>query len=98
MQVSKKAKRTIDDDNAEAAEMAKMEDQIDKLEGDHSDDSATSGSDEEQSDDEESLLQTSSKNIDDDNGEAAEMAKMGDQIDKLECEDSAGLLEGQEHR
>ena len=93
MQVSKKAK-SIDDDNAEAAEMAKMEDQIDKHEGEDSDDSATSGSDEEPSDDKESLLQASGKNIHDDNAEAAEMAKIEYQIDVLEGVAGAGLQEG----
>merc|ERR1719197_1800618 len=71
--------RNIDDENAEAAEMAKMEDNIDKLEGeDETADSAAAGSDEEQSEsdeDEESFIQTG-KNIDDENAEAAEMAKM----------------------
>merc|ERR1719181_1473310 len=71
--------KNIDDENAEAAEMAKMEDNIDKLEGeDETADSAAAGSDEEQSEsdeDEESFIQTG-KNIDDENAEAAEMAKM----------------------
>merc|ERR1719498_201100 len=87
VQVSK----NIDDDNAEAAEMAKMEDETDKLEGeDESSDSASAGSEEEQSEsdeEDESLLQTG--NIDDENAEAAEMAKMEDETDKLEGEDES---------
>merc|ERR1719174_1188209 len=73
VQVSRKM-RNIDDENAEAAEMAKMEDNIDKLEGED-EDSAASGSDEPSDDNqEESFVQVSRKmrNIDDENAEAAE--------------------------
>ena len=43
--------RNIDDDNAEAAEMAKLEDESDKLEGEDDTDSAAASDDEEQSED-----------------------------------------------
>jgi len=78
--------RNIDDDNAEAAEMAKLEDESDKLEGEDDTDSAAASDDDEQSEDDESFIQTS-RNIDDDNAEAAEMAKLEDESDKLEGED-----------
>merc|ERR1719272_2722034 len=53
-------KRNIDDDNAEAAEMARLEAQSDKDMGED-DDETKSDDDEEKSDDEESFVQTSSK-------------------------------------
>jgi len=52
--------RNIDDDNAEAAEMARLEAQSDKDMGEDDDDSKTD-SDEEKSDDEESFVQISAK-------------------------------------
>jgi len=52
--------RNIDDDNAEAAEMARLEAQSDKDMGED-DDETKSDDDEEKSDDEESFVQTSSK-------------------------------------
>merc|ERR1719506_3068413 len=73
--------RNIDDDNAQAAEMARMEDQADKIMGedqgdydksDDSEDSKEPGTD--------SFLQIK-RNIDDDNAQAAEMARMEDQAD-----------------
>merc|ERR1719198_1573136 len=65
-----------------------MEDETDKLEGE--DDSATASNDDEQSesDEDESFVQLS-RNIDDDNAEAAEMARMEDETDKLEGEDDS---------
>merc|ERR1719305_888946 len=76
-------RRNIDDDNAQAAEMARMEDQADKIMGedqgdydksDDSEDSKEPGAD--------SFLQIK-RNIDDDNAQAAEMARMEDQADKI---------------
>merc|ERR1719498_2071639 len=71
-----------------------MEDNIDKLEGEDESETATSEADDEQSEssDEESFIQrhrSASRNIDDDNAQAAEMAKMEDNIDKLEGEDES---------
>merc|ERR1719247_2201608 len=67
--------KNIDDDNA-------------KLEGE--DDAETSKSDDESTDDEaESFIQVEKKNIDDDNAQAAEMARMEDETDKLEGEDDS---------
>merc|ERR1719157_450910 len=79
--VQVKAKKNIDDDNAEAAEMARLEDQSDKDMGED-DNEAKSDDDSEKSDDEESFVQVKAKNIDDDNAEAAEMARLEDQSDK----------------
>merc|ERR1719421_393180 len=81
IQRHRSATRNIDDDNAEAAEMAKMEDNIDKLEGEDESDSAVAVNDDEQeeSNEEESFIQrhrSAARNIDDDNAQAAEMAKM----------------------
>merc|ERR1719476_1197793 len=119
-------KKHSDDDDAEGAEMARMEDQIDKLEGEddstgndaganaddeddedsfiqtqkHSDDDdsestqvagdkgATEGAEEISEDDEDSFIQMKKHN-DDDDAEGAEMARMEDQIDKLEGEDDS---------
>jgi len=53
--------RNIDDDNAEAAEMAKLEDESDKLEGEDDSDSAAASDDDEQSEDDESFIQTKSE-------------------------------------
>merc|ERR1719345_687346 len=79
--------KNIDDDNAEAAEMARLEDQSDKDMGED-DNEAKSDDDSEKSDDEESFVQVKSKkNIDDDNAEAAEMARLEDQSDKDMGED-----------
>jgi len=77
--------KNIDDDNAEAAEMARLEAQSDKDMGEDDDESKTDD-DEEKSDDEESFIQKS-KNIDDDNAEAAEMARLEAQSDKDMGED-----------
>merc|ERR1711865_1061221 len=71
---------------AEAAEMARLEDQSDKDMGED-DNEAKSDDDSEKSDDEESFVQVKSKNIDDDNAEAAEMARLEDQSDKDMGED-----------
>merc|ERR1719335_616041 len=71
--------RNIDDDNAEAAEMARLEAQSDKDLGEDDDDSSKTD-DSEESDD-ESFIQKS-RNIDDDNAEAAEMARLEAQSDK----------------
>merc|ERR1711865_433098 len=58
--VQVKSKRNIDDDNAEAAEMARLEAQSDKDMGED-DDETKADDDEEKSDDEESFVQVSSK-------------------------------------
>merc|ERR1719335_1260847 len=80
-------RRNIDDDNAQAAEMARMEDQADKIMGedqgdydksDDSEDSKELGTD--------AFLQIK-RNIDDDNAQAADMAHMEDQADKIMSED-----------
>merc|ERR1719478_281476 len=82
-------KRNIDDDNAQLADMARMEDEVDKLEGeDDSETSKSDDSDEASEDDGESFIQVK-RNIDDDNAEAAEMARMEDEVDKLEGEDDS---------
>merc|ERR1719253_933638 len=107
--------KNIDDDNAEAAEMARLEDQSDKDMGeddnasdpgeedvgeedvgeddvgeeDVGEDDAQSDDDSEKSDDEESFVQVNRKNIDDDNAEAAEMARLEDQSDKDMGEDDS---------
>jgi len=76
--------RNIDDDNAEAAEMARLEAQSDKDMGEDDDESKTDGDDEKS--DDESFVQLS-RNIDDDNAEAAEMARLEAQSDKDMGED-----------
>merc|ERR1719223_2013696 len=78
--------KNIDDDNAEAAEMARLEDQSDKDMGEDDND-AQSDDDSEKSDDEESFVQVNRKNVDDDNAEAAEMARLEAQSDKDMGED-----------
>jgi hypothetical protein len=81
-------KRNIDDDNAEAAEMARLEAQSDKDMGE--DDDASSKTDDDDSaasEDEESFVQTKARNIDDDNADAAEMARLEAQSDKDMGED-----------
>merc|ERR1719171_3186674 len=78
-------KRNIDDDNAEAAEMARLEAQSDKDLGEDDDETSAASDDEETTDGDESLMQTARKlgrNIDDDNAEAAEMARLEAQSDK----------------
>merc|ERR1719327_2222792 len=84
--------RNIDDDNAEAAEMARMEDQADKIMGEDDDESSENNNDQNKSDDEDdSFIQLrkhmKARNIDDDNAQAAEMARMEDQADKIMGED-----------
>merc|ERR1740127_188383 len=79
-------KRNIDDDNAQAAEMARMEDQADKIMGEDDDETSENNDDQNKSDDEDdSFIQLrkhmKTRNIDDDNAEAAEMARMEDQAD-----------------
>merc|ERR1719197_792161 len=80
-------KKNIDDDNAQAADMARMEDEVDKLEGE--DDDATKSDDDESSQDSADSFIQVKKNIDDDNAQAAEMARMEDEVDKLEGEDES---------
>merc|ERR1719214_51406 len=72
-------KRSIDDDNAQAAEMARMEDQADKIMGEDNDETSASDSDERGSGDQADSLIQVKRNIDDDNAQAAEMARMEDQ-------------------
>merc|ERR1719161_2397709 len=80
-------KRNIDDDNAQAAEMAHMEDQADKIMGEDQDDYGKSDDSEDSNEPgADSFLQIK-RNIDDDNAQAAEMARMEDQADKIMGED-----------
>merc|ERR1719160_2039481 len=79
--------RNIDDDNAQAAEMAHMEDQADKIMGEDQDDHGKSDDSEDSKEPgADSFLQIK-RNIDDDNAQAAEMARMEDQADKIMGED-----------
>merc|ERR1719269_33810 len=74
-------KRNIDDDNAQAAEMARMEDQADKIMGEDQDESSQrDNSDDSKEPGTDAFLQIK-RNIDDDNAQAAEMARMEDQAD-----------------
>jgi len=73
--------RNIDDENAEAAEMARLEAQSDKDMGEDDDESSS-----DDTTGEESFVQVR-KNIDDDNAEAAEMARLEAQSDKDMGED-----------
>merc|ERR1719271_2161280 len=90
------AKRNIDDDNAQAAEMAHMEDQADKIMGEEDDDddetSRSNGSERGSTDGEDSFIQVK-RNIDDDNAQAAEMARMEDQADKTLSDDDSQIAE-----
>merc|ERR1719352_295460 len=73
------AKRNIDDDNAQAAEMARMEDQADKIMGEDDDETSQNESEEQGGEDKaDSFMQViqAKRNIDDDNAQAAEMAHM----------------------
>merc|ERR1719171_2213261 len=84
--------RNIDDDNAEAAEMARLEDESDKIMGEDDGESSENNDDQNKSDDEDdSFIQLrkhmKARNIDDDNAQAAEMARMEDQADKIMGED-----------
>merc|ERR1719305_624145 len=84
--------RNIDDDNAQAAEMARLEDQSDKIMGEDDGESSENNEDQNKSDDEDdSFIQLrehmKARNIDDDNAQAAEMARMEDQADKIMGED-----------
>merc|ERR1740121_2736865 len=63
-----------------------MEDQIDKLEGEDDDTSSSADGDNSQNGDGDSFLQVK-KHDEDEENEHAEMARMEDQIDKLEGED-----------
>merc|ERR1719428_1369081 len=78
--------RNIDDDNVQAAEMARLEDQADKMMGEDDDETSKSSDSENGEDEQESFLQTG-RNIDDDNAQAAEMAHLEDQADKIMGED-----------
>merc|ERR1719271_2186689 len=78
--------RNIDDDNAQAAEMARLEDQADKIMSEDDDEISKSSDSEDNEDEQESFLQTG-RNIDDDNAQAAEMARLEDQADKMMGED-----------
>jgi hypothetical protein len=73
-------KRNIDDDNAQAAEMARLEAQSDKDMGEDDDENTQSDQSTEGTGDEESFIQLK-RNIDDDNAEAAEMARLEAQSD-----------------
>merc|ERR1719405_18732 len=82
-------KRNIDDDNAQAAEMARMEDQADKIMSEDQDDSSQRDDSEDSKEPgADSFLQIQ-RNIEDDNAQAAEMARMEDQADKIMGEDQA---------
>merc|ERR1719424_978573 len=79
-------KRNIDDENAEAAEMARLEAQSDKDMGEDDDETSATGDDDTTGPGEESFVQVK-KNIDDENAEAAEMARLEAQSDKDMGED-----------
>merc|ERR1719428_1776726 len=84
--------KNIDDDNAQAAEMARLEDQADKIMGEDDGESSENNEDQNKSDDEDdSFIQLrkhmKTRNIDDDNAEAAEMARLENQSDKIMGED-----------
>merc|ERR1719217_2011360 len=80
-------KRNIDDDNAQAAEMARMEDQADKIMGEDQDDHGKSDDSEDSKEPGTDAFLQIKRNIDDDNAQAAEMAHMEDQADKIMGED-----------
>merc|ERR1719324_2087566 len=80
-------KRNIDDDNAQAAEMAHMEDQADKIMGEDQDDYGKSDDSEDSKEPGTGAFIQIKRNIDDDNAQAAEMAHMEDQADKIMSED-----------
>merc|ERR1719269_198086 len=84
-------KRNIDDDNAQAAEMARMEDQADKIMSEDDDETSQNESEEQGGEDKaDSFMQViqAKRNIDDDNAQAAEMARTEDQADKIMGEDN----------
>ena len=83
--------RNIDDDNAKAGEVARLEAQSDKDMGEDDDENTQSDQSSESSDDEESFIQLK-RNIDDDNAEAAEMARLEAQSDKDMGEDDPAFL------
>merc|ERR1719207_29713 len=80
-------KRNIDDDNAQAAEMARMEDQADKIMGEDQEDYGKSDDSEDSKEPGTDAFIQIKRNIDDDNAQAAEMARMEDQADKIMGED-----------
>merc|ERR1719388_290060 len=80
-------KRNIDDDNAQAAVMARMEDQADKIMGEDQDESSQRDDSEDSKEPGTDALIQIKRNIDDDNAQAAEMARMEDQADKIMGED-----------
>merc|ERR1719486_481978 len=80
-------KRNIDDDNAQAAEMARMEDQADKIMGEDQEDYGKSDDSEDSKEPGTDAFLQIKRNIDDDNAQAAEMARMEDQADKIMGED-----------
>merc|ERR1719236_61344 len=80
-------RRSIDDDNAQAAEMARMEDQADKIMGEDQDDHGKSDDSEDSKEPGTDAFLQIKRNIDDDNAQAAEMARMEDQADKIMGED-----------
>merc|ERR1719482_1366684 len=86
-------KRNIDDDNAQAAEMARMEDQAaqaDNIMGDDDETPQNESKEQGSADEADSFMQViqAKRNIDDDNAQAAEMARMEDQADKRMGEDN----------
>merc|ERR1719263_842792 len=87
------AKRNIDDDNVQAAEMAHMEDQADKIMSEDDDDETSGSNGSERSTDEEDSFIQVKRNIDDDNAQAAEMARMEDQADKTLSDDDSQIAE-----
>merc|ERR1719386_9257 len=77
----------IEDDNAKATEMARLEAQSDKDMGEDDDETTEKDGSSDSSDgDEESFIQVK-RNIDDDNAAAAEMARLEAQSDKDMGED-----------
>merc|ERR1740127_211263 len=70
-----------------AAEMARMEDQADKIMGEDQDDYGKSDDSEDSKEPGTDAFLQVKRNIDDDNAQAAEMARMEDQADKIMGED-----------
>merc|ERR1719393_309573 len=89
-------KRNIDDDNAQAAEMARMEDQAaqaDNIMGDDDETPQNESKEQGSADEADSFMQViqAKRNIDDDNAQAAEMARMEDQADKTLSDDDSQI-------
>lgn len=77
--------KNIDEENAEASEMARLEAESDKDMGED-DDESSSSDDENTADDEQAFVQVN-RNIDEDNAEASEMARLEAESDRDMGED-----------